>query len=171
MAIFSFNIYFISAIDYCGSRPQSTTYTSLKAQPDSMLISQIPTANPESGRYWRKSVAVVLLGFVALLANIDFEQNRYLHENFLGNSGTAETVPHADLALLVHKQLPLQRLLTLATVSNNDKDKEPPAWLSLADFNLQIFSFSAGTSPAISALVSYTSPRNRSYSPRAPPRF
>lgn len=136
-----------------------------------MLIPQLPPANPESGHYWRKSVAVVLLGFLALLANIDFEQNRYLQESFLDNSGTVETGPRAGLALLLHKELPLQRLVTPAASGSDDNDKESPAWLSLAAFDLQFLSFSTSVAAAFIAFVYYTSPRTRTYSPRAPPRF
>lgn len=135
----------------------------------------MPTANFQSAAarttpYWRRSLAVLLLGVVALLANIDFTQQQEIHGNFSDQSGQAESFPRADLALLLHKDLPLQRLIAQAISSGDDSEKQSPAWLPLVAVDQSIFS--SGSRPFITAhaVVYYASPRIHGYSSRAPPR-
>lgn len=120
--------------------------------------------------YWRRSLVLLVLGVVALLANTDFTQHQQIQKSFLGESGQVESFPRADLALLLHKDLPLQRLLLPAIASGDDSEKKSPVWLSLAGIDQAIFNLRSNPRLTAFAVVYYASPRIRNHSPRAPPR-
>lgn len=135
-----------------------------------MLTSHPQNVTAVTTPHWRKSLAIAFLGFVALLANIDFEQNRELQASLSGKLGQVESAPRADLALLLHKDLPLLRLATLFVASGDDEHKDIPAWISLAAPNLNFSSTGASRALTSVAFIHYVSLRSQTYSPRAPPR-
>jgi hypothetical protein len=120
----------------------------------------------------RKSLAVLLLGVVALVASFNLEHNRHIQQ---GLSGQIESIPDADIALLLHKESVLQRLAASAAAGNTDsndgKDKKSSLWLALVAVDLTFYGALANEFVTASPSLFYASPRAQAYSARAPPRI